>query len=173
MVFYCPVIAYLSDCFKPWTAACKKLLAPKILKYFSFFFLAALNRHEENKLIYFLRALGSSWKHVTLRFDLSRKSEQLDWLRVWLNSRLRLKVFSSSPYWTARKKLLFCFFMSPEPPWKKESLTVMGCAIVLRRTHCEVWRDLHVTWLYRSDTSVINRRRFFDGPNFTFSHQSN
>ncbi len=54
-----------------------------------------------------LRALGqSSWKHVSLSYDVSKKSEQLDWLRV-LNylqvagTELPWKTFF---FWTAIKK---------------------------------------------------------------------
>ncbi len=40
------------------------------------------------------QALGwSSRKYLSLSFDLSHQSEQCDWLRIWLKSKLRLKNF--------------------------------------------------------------------------------
>ncbi len=42
----------------------------------------------------------SSRKYLSLSFDLSHQSEQCDWLRIWLKSKLRLKYFQELRPWS-------------------------------------------------------------------------
>ncbi len=54
----------------------------------------------------------SSQKYLSLSFNLSRRSDKFDWLRIWLKSKLRLKHFSRSPVqgWASRRKGLSLSF---------------------------------------------------------------
>ncbi len=109
---------------KPRRAMCKKKIGGgggNKNKIFHFF-LGALNRHEEKNGL-FPRVLGRSfWKHVSISFDLRKKSEQLAWLRVWLKLRLRLKCFQVAGPELPENQPFFFFLMSPEPPWRKNVL---------------------------------------------------
>ena len=104
--------------YEPWTVMKKKMSFGKRNPFLSSS--SELNWRKKNGF-FFQRAPGQiSGKDISISLDLSTNCEQLDRLRVWLNSRFKTSVFSSRRPWTAMKNNSFPFSYETGTAVKKE-----------------------------------------------------